>query len=317
MDRLAAMGAYARVVEHRSFTKAAEAMEVSRASLTRQVQFLEEMLGVTLLERTTRALALTPEGEAYYEGVVRFLSGLRQLETGARQTLRHLSGRVRVEVPPGIASALLMPALPSFCEVYPDVEVELLVRNRSVDLIAEGIDCALRIGTIMEQQLVARQLGQFRLRTCAAPAHLASVGLPESPAALRAGYGLIGLASSQSTRIFPWTFERDGQRVEISTPWRLIVSDARAAVEAAVAGLGVVQLPDYLVNPAIARGSLVEVLPDWRAPKVPIHVVYPPNRFLGTKVRVFIDWAALVLGGSRPEAVLRPASSKGAQAVLA
>lgn len=300
MDRLAAMDAYARIVECQSFTKAAEVLEVSRASLTRQVQSLEELLGVTLLERTTRAVALTAEGAAYYERVVRFLADLRQLETGARQTLRHLNGRVRVEVPPGIASALLMPALPAFCEVYPDLEVELLVRNRNADLIAESIDCSLRIGTIAEQQLVARRLGQFRMRTCATPAHLASVGSPESPTALRAGHGLIGLASSQDMRTFPWAFERDGQRVQISVPWRLIVGDARAAVAAAVAGLGVAQVPDYLVHSAISQGALIEVLPEWCAPEVPIHLVYPPNRFLGAKVRVFIDWAASVLGGPPP-----------------
>jgi DNA-binding transcriptional LysR family regulator len=295
MDKIAAMTAFVKVVEHHGFSRAADALDVSRPSITRQVKALEDELGVALLERTTRRVTLTTQGVTYHARATRFLAALGQLDSGALLHVRQARGVVRVEVPPGLASERLIPAMGRFVQAYPEVNVEWLARHRNADLLAEGIDCSLRVGPVREQHLVARRLGGFGLRTCAAPAYLDHRVAPAHPRDLGASHHLIGLVAAQQTGALPWQFVGDGTRIDIAGPWRLIFSDARAAAEAAMAGGGLAQLPDYLAAPRLAAGTLVEVLRPWRAPATSVHVVYPPNRFLATKVRVFIDWAAEVL----------------------
>jgi DNA-binding transcriptional LysR family regulator len=290
MDRITAMSAFVRVVEAGNFSKAADSLDVPRPTVTRLIQGLESELGVRLLQRTTRSVTVTPEGAAYYERVVRLLAELADIESAAKQSLARPSGRIRVETAVAIGTRVIVPALPRFYAAHPGVEIELGVGNRVADLVAEGIDCAVRPGEITEQSLVARRIGQFRFVACAAPGYLEARGAPASPDDLRAAHEVVGLMPPDGARVLPFQFLKDGQQVDVAPTPRLQITDTNAYLAAGLAGLGVIQAPSFAVRSLIDDGRLVEVLAGWRTPVVPVHVVYPPNRFLTAKVRVFIDW---------------------------
>ena len=182
MDRIAAMTAFVRVVEAGTFTKAADTLNVPNATVTRLIQSLEEDLKIRLLHRTTRSVTVTPEGATYYERIVRLLAELADIESSTKQSVASPSGRVRVETAAGLAALVVVPALGEFYRSYPQVEIELGAGNRQADLVAEGIDCAIRVGEVTDQFLVARRVGEFRFATCATPEFLASHGTPEDPA---------------------------------------------------------------------------------------------------------------------------------------
>lgn len=289
MDRIAAMTAFVRVVEAGTFTKAAETLNLPNASVTRLIQALEDELKVRLLHRTTRSVTVTAEGAAYYERVVRLLAELADIESSAKQSLASPTGRVRVETAAALASMVIIPALGEFYRAYPNVDIELGAGNRQADLVAEGIDCAIRVGEVTEQFLVARRVGEFRLYTCGATALFPPHGLPATPADL-ASFPTIGMTSSQTNRPLPFQFAKDGEVLELSFSHRLVANDTNSYVAAGLAGLGIIQAPTYCVHAAIAEGKLVPLLDEWRTRSIPIHVIYPPNRYLSAKVRVFIDW---------------------------
>lgn len=289
MDRIAAMNAFVRVVEAGTFTRAADTLNLPNATVTRLIQALEEDLQVRLLHRTTRSVTVTPEGANYYERVVRLLSDLADIESSTRLTRGKPSGRVRVESAAAIGTMVIVPALPDFFEKYPDVEVEVGVGNWRTDLVAEGVDCVIRAGDVDEQSIVARRIGGFHFTTCATPAFLKAHGLPGTPEDL-ARLPTVGMVSARTGRALPFLF-RDGEK---ETPMmlnhRLSLKDTNAYVSAALAGLGIVQAPHYAVHGAIERRELEPVLSKWTTPTIPVHVLYPPNRYLSAKVRVFIDW---------------------------
>ncbi|HSW16291.1 MAG TPA: LysR family transcriptional regulator [Ramlibacter sp.] len=289
MDRIAAMTAFVRVVEAGSFTKAADTLAVQNATVTRLIQSLEEDLKVRLLHRTTRSVTVTAEGASYYERVVRLLAELADIEATARQSLASPSGRVRIDVATGLSATVLVPALVDFYREYPNVEIEIGVGNRFADLVAEGIDCAIRVGEVTEQFLVARRIGEFRFHTCATPEFIAQHGTPATPDDLRR-MPTVGMTSSRDGRAFPFWFARDDDEHELALAHRLVVNDTNAYVAAGLAGHGVIQAPSYAVHPGLASGRLVAVLQTWRSNTVPVSLIYPPNRYLSAKVRVFIDW---------------------------
>jgi len=299
MDRIAAMNVFVRVVEAGNFSKAADSLDLPRPTVTRLIQALESELKVRLLHRTTRSVTVTPEGAAYYERVVRLLADLADIEASAMQSLAKPSGRIRVDIAAALGTIVIVPALPSFYEQYPDVELELRIGNRVADLIGEGVDCALRVGEVGEQSLIARRIGEFRFDTCATPQYLATHGTPRVPDDLRHGHVLVGIAAPDTGRSLPFSFVRDGSQVDIASHPRLAVSDTNAYLAAGLAGLGLIQAPAFAMQSARERGELVSVLEDWCSLRFPVHVVYPPNRFLSAKVRVFIDWAVALLQGNR------------------
>ncbi|MDB5859952.1 MAG: LysR family transcriptional regulator [Ramlibacter sp.] len=289
MDRIAAMTAFVRVVEAGTFTRAADTLDLPNATVTRLIQGLEEELKVRLLHRTTRSVTVTPEGATYYERVVRLLADLSDIESSARQSLASPSGRVRVETAAALGTMVILPALGEFYRAYPKVEIELNAGNRYADLVAEGIDCAIRVGAVTEQFLVARRVGEFQFHTCATPALLASCGRPAAPEGLHE-FPTVGLASARAGRSLPFRFLKDGQVQELVLQHRLVVNDTNSLAAAGTAGLGIVQAPTYAVHAALADRRLVAVLEEWHTNTIPVHVVYPPNRYLSAKVRVFIDW---------------------------
>jgi DNA-binding transcriptional LysR family regulator len=290
MDRIAAMNAFVRVVEAGTFTKAADTLDLPNATVTRLIQGLEQDLKVRLLHRTTRSVTVTPEGASYYERIVRLLADLADIESSTRLSQGKPSGKVRVEMPAAIGTMVVVPALPEFYRDYPDVEIELGVGNRLIDVVAEGIDCAIRAGEISEQLMVARRIGGFQFTTCATPAFLKAHGTPTTLEAL-GECPTIGMVSSRSGRALPFRFSDGKSETEVATRHMLVVNDTNSYLAAGLAGLGIIQAPTYAVHEAIKAGQLVALLEDWRTPTIPIHVLYAPNRYLSAKVRVFIDWA--------------------------
>ncbi|MBZ8139289.1 LysR family transcriptional regulator [Rubrivivax gelatinosus] len=293
MDKLSAMQAFTRVVEAGTFTKAADSMGLPKAAVTRLIQGLEEQLRTKLLNRTTRRVTVTPDGAAYYERVSRLLNDLDELEgslTHARVTPK---GRIRVDVSSSVARLLLIPALPQFHEQYPDIQIDLGVSDRPVDLVGDKIDCVLRAGEITDPSLVARRVGSWRFVCAASPDYIRRHGLPRHPRELESGeHKVVSYFSSQTGRHFPFDFNRDGERIEIQGRYRLSVNDGNAFLTAAINGLGIVQIPYFTLRPHMDSGELVPLLCDWDTDALPMYVVYPPNRHLSTKLRVFVDWVA-------------------------
>lgn len=293
MDRIAAMNAFVRVVEAGTFTKAADTLDLPNATVTRLIQGLEQDLKVRLLHRTTRSLTVTPEGATYYERVTRLLADLADIESTTSQSQARPSGKVRVETASAIGSSILLPSLGEFRAAYPDVEIELGVGTKHTDLVAEGIDCAIRAGEVNEQMMVARQIGSFQFTTCAAPELLRVHPAPRTPDELT-GLPTVGLLTARGGRPLPFRYSSADGDAELALNHAMVVNDANVYLAAGLAGLGVVQAPSYAVHEAVKSGRLVRLLEDWHTPATPLHVIYPPNRYLSAKVRVFIDWVVTV-----------------------
>jgi DNA-binding transcriptional LysR family regulator len=289
MDRIAAMNAFVRVVEAGTFTKAADTLDLPNATVTRLIQGLEQELKVRLLHRTTRSVTVTPEGATYYERVVRLLADLSDIESSTRLSQGKPSGRVRVETAAAIGAKVIVPALAEFYRDFPDVDVDLGVGNRRSDLVAEGIDCAIRAGEISEQMIVARRIGAFQFTTCATPGFLQAHGVPGTLNELQQR-PTIGMTSARTSRALPFRFLDGTTESEVALSHKLVVNDTNAYLAAGLAGLGIIQAPSYVVHDHVKAGRLTAVLEDWRTPSVPVHVLYAPNRYLSAKVRVFIDW---------------------------
>jgi DNA-binding transcriptional LysR family regulator len=296
MDRIVQMRAFARVVETGSFTKAADSMDLPKASLTRLVQALEARLRVQLLTRTTRKVTVTQDGAAYYERTVALLNELEAIDQGMLHDQSKPRGRLRVDVTTLTGSRVLIPALGDFHARYPDIQIALGVSDRAIDLLVDNVDFVLRVGPVQDAGLVARRVGQIQFCTCASPAYLAAHGTPQAPGDLdREPHQAVGYFSSRTGRVFPFVFHRGGERLEIEGRRRLDVNDSNAYVAAGLAGLGVVQLAKYAVKEQLDRGELVPLFPEWHHNAVPVYLVYSPNRFVSARMRVFIEWVVETL----------------------
>jgi DNA-binding transcriptional LysR family regulator len=296
MDQIQSMRTFTRVVEAGSFTKAAESLDVPKGTVTKQIQALETRLRVRLLNRTTRRVTVTPDGAAYYERTLRLLSDLDDIEASMSNAQARPSGRLRVDIGASVARLLVIPALQGFFERYPDIQLDLGVSDRPVDLIADNVDCVIRGGELTEQSLVARRIGNIDFVTVASPAYLARHGTPAHPGELEQNHTMVSFFSSRTGRQYSHYFERGGEVHEIAGRYQLAVNESNALSEAALAGLGIVGLTRFDVKPHIESGALVQILPDWKRRTLPFYVVYPPNRHLSAKVRAFVDWAAELFG---------------------
>lgn len=298
MDRLSAMQAFVRVVEAGTFTKAADSLELPKATVTRLIQTLETHLRTKLLNRTTRRVTVTPDGAAYYERALRLLTELDELEGAMSSARAKPQGRIRVDVPSALGMHVLLPAMTDFHERYPDIQIDLGVSDRPVDLLGDNVDCVIRGGEILDQGLVARRIGELNFVSCAAPAYIARHGQPRHPLELASdAHRVVHYFSARTGRILPLDFRKGAEHHEVaSNNYVVSVNDSNAYVNAGVAGLGVIQSPSFMVQQLIGQGLLEPVLADWASNPVPVHVVYPPNRHLSTKVRVFVDWVAELFG---------------------
>jgi LysR family transcriptional regulator, regulator for bpeEF and oprC len=291
MNKLQAMEVFVQVVDAGSFTRAAELMQMPKATVSTLVQALETSLSAKLLYRTTRQVTVTTDGAAYYERCLRILSDVRDAEESLSRTRLSPSGRLRVDVPTGLASEIIVPSLPAFFDRYPDIMLELGSSDRPVDLVEEGVDCAVRGGALADTSLIARRVGVIHFLTAAAPSYLARHGVPQHPHDLER-HRCVNYFSAKTGRIFDWDFNRGDERIEVPMRGVIALNDSNAYVEAGLAGLGIIQMTDYLVERHVDSGRMVQVLPDWLSDPLPIHVVYPQNRHLSAKVRVFVEWIA-------------------------
>lgn len=291
MNKLQAMEVFVQVVDAGGFTRAAENMKLPKATVSTLIQSLETSLAVKLLHRTTRHVSVTADGAAYYERCLRILSDVREAEESLSRTRLSPSGRLRVDAPTGLASEIIVPALPRFFELYPDIQLELGCSDRPVDLVEEGVDCAIRGGALGDSSLIARRVGILHFVTGAAPAYLARYGRPSHPNELLK-HRCVNYFSSRTGKIFDWDFTRDGERVQVVLPGHIALNDSNAYVQAGVAGLGIVQVVNFMMEPMIADGLFESILDDWTSDPLPVHVVYPQNRHLSAKVRVFVEWVA-------------------------
>jgi LysR family transcriptional regulator for bpeEF and oprC len=266
-------------------------MKLPKATVSTLIQSLETSLAVKLLHRTTRHVSVTADGAAYYERCLRILSDVREAEESLSRTRLSPSGRLRVDAPTGLASEIIVPALPRFFELYPDIQLELGCSDRPVDLVEEGVDCAIRGGALGDSSLIARRVGILHFVTGAAPAYLARYGRPSHPNELLK-HRCVNYFSSRTGKIFDWDFTRDGERVQVVLPGHIALNDSNAYVQAGVAGLGIVQVVNFMMEPMIADGLFESILDDWTSDPLPVHVVYPQNRHLSAKVRVFVEWVA-------------------------
>lgn len=298
MDQLLAIRVFGRVVEAGTFTRAAESLQMPKATVTKLVQALEAHLRVKLLQRTTRRVAVTPDGAAYYEQTRRLLGELEELDATLQAAQASPRGRLRVETGAAVASGILLPALPDFRARWPELHVELGATDRNVDLIGENVDCAIR-GSADDPSLIGRRIGLLSYTTCASPEYFARHGLPLHPRELAERHLVVGSVSSRTGRAAPLLFDRDGEQWTVEGRGPVTVNEANAHLAAALAGLGIVQTLDFIVRPHIERGALVPVLTGWPRARQPVHLVYPPSRHLSTRLRVFIDWAAALFAGLR------------------
>jgi LysR family transcriptional regulator, regulator for bpeEF and oprC len=291
MDRLQAMQVFTRVVESNSFSRAADTLDMPRASVTTIIQNLEAFLGVRLLQRTTRRLNLTPDGAAYYERCVRILQDIEETEQSFHEGARNPRGKLRVDMPGSIGRLIVLPQLCEFRTRYPDIELMVGLGDKPVDLIQEGVDAVIRVGTLQDSSLVARRVGVFQGVTCASPTYLEQHGEPTTLDELENHYA-VNYFSSRTGRIIDWDFLVDGKPVEVKMKGVVAVNDADAYLNCGIEGFGMIQPARFMALPYLRSGQLKEVLPQWKTQPMPISVVYPHNRHLSPKVRVFVDWVA-------------------------
>jgi LysR family transcriptional regulator for bpeEF and oprC len=290
MNQLLAIRAFARVVEAGSFTRAADSLDMPNASLSKLVQELEAHLGVRLLQRTTRRVTVTPDGQAYYEKTGLILRNLEDVDTSFNIARSKPRGQLRIDVGGSTARDVLIPALPDFLARYPDIRIDLGVSDRSVDMVSDNVDCVIRGGLLDNSSLIARAIGQAGMVTCATPEYLKQYGVPAYPDELKNGHRLVAYVLAQSGRAIPFRFFRDGEKTEIKIEHRVGVNESNGHMAAGLAGLGIIQTFAYAAGPSLRDGALVEILKPWRPQPYPFHVVYPQNRHLSHRLRVFIDW---------------------------
>lgn len=307
MDRIDHLRIFLRIAHCGSFTQASVQLGIPRASVSLALQQLEARVGVQLLHRTTRRVRLTPDGEALLKRADTLVAGMDELEQQFRAPQAATAGKLRIDVPSRIARRFIAPALPHFFAAHPGLELELGSSDRRVDLLQEGVDCALRVGTLPDSSLVARPLGQFELINCASPAYLARHGTPLAPTELRGGgHEEVHYTQPGSTRNAPWEWMARGKVHSLSLPGRAAANNAETYIACALAGLGLIQIPIFDVREHLAAGELVQVMPQACAPAMPVHLVYPQRRHLARRVQLFADWLQHLLA---PHLTQRPPSS--------
>ena len=289
-----AMRLFTRIVERRSFSAAAGDLGLPRSTVTEAMKQMEARLGVRLLARTTRHVAPTPDGEAYYHRCQRILADIEEAE-GALSGAR-LRGVLRLDVHGTLARHFVVPHLPAFLDRHPGLGLHLGEGDRLVDLVREGVDCVVRAGEPQDSGMVVRRLGLLPEATCASPAYLARAGTPATPGNLD-GHQMVGFVSSGTGEVMPLEFTTKGKIRPVRLPCRVTVTGADMSAAMARLGLGLIQAPRYRLEEDLASGALVEVLADHPPPPLPVSVLYPHSRQLSPRVRAFVDWLAEVFAG--------------------
>ncbi|NRR32686.1 LysR family transcriptional regulator [Oxalobacteraceae bacterium] len=295
MDQFKAMQIFKAVADCKSFTQAAILLDLPKPSVSNAVQAIEQQLGVRLLQRTTRKVSLTEEGSIYLERCTALLNELDDVNALFLRDGRQPGGTLRVELPERLAQRVVIPALPAFLSAYPDIQLRLTSSDRYADLVGEGIDCAVRAGTLRDSSLIARRLGHMTQINTGSRAYLDRYGRPRTLDDLKQHFA-VNFFSSQTGRDLDWEYlAPDGSVRTLGMRSMVSVSGSSAYVESCLAGMGLIQSPALDLAPQLASGELEEVLPDWRPAPLPLSIVYSHNRHLSARVRVFVDWLSDVL----------------------
>jgi DNA-binding transcriptional LysR family regulator len=302
MDQLSAMRAFIRVVETGNFTRAADTLAMPKATVTNLIQGLEAHLHTKLLNRTTRRVMVTTDGALYYERAAQIVSEIAELDGSLTNSQGLPNGRLRVEMAGAFADWIVVPALCDFYQKYPDIRIDLGVGDRTVDYLAENVDCALRAGTPADQSLIARRVSEVELITCASPLYIEKYGMPSRPEDLENDHYSVSYFRAQTNRTLPFEFRKDNEELEINPRYLVSVNESRTFVTAATRGLGIAQLPRFMIRNELESGELIQVLPEWNREPLGLYIVYPPNRHLSNKVRVFVDWMVKLLTDAKLDA---------------
>lgn len=294
LDRIELFRVFARVVECSSFTRAAGTLGIPRSSVSAAIQELEGRVGTQLLHRTTRKVAPTREGMAFYERSQRLIAEMEETENLFRQSADLPSGRLRIDVPGRIGRLIIAPALPDFLERFPGIDIELGVSDRAVKLSEDSFDCVLRVGPPGDSGLSSRPIGELPLLNVASPAYLARHGTPLAPRELVAHWA-VNYASPSSGRVEDWEWVEDRVLHSLPLRGRVTVNSAEAYIACSLAGLGLIQIPAYDVKSHLAAGELVEVMPQHRAAPMPMTLLYPQRRPMPRRLQVFTDWLEALL----------------------
>lgn len=294
LDRIDLFRIFARVVECSSFTRAADTLGVPRSSVSAAIQELEGRVGARLLHRTTRKVSATQDGAALYERCLRVIADVEDAENLFRQTAAQPSGRLRVDVPGRIGRLIIAPALPDFFELYPQIDIDFGVTDRSVNLVEDSVDCVLRVGPLNDSALIARPIGKLPLINVASPDYLRNHGTPCTPNDLGSHWA-VNYASPSSGRVEDWEWIENGMLSTMSLRGRVTVNSAEAYIACCLAGLGLIQIPVYDVRIHLEAGELIEVMPDHRAEPMPMTLLYPHRQHLSRRLQVFTNWLETLL----------------------
>ncbi|PPT77563.1 LysR family transcriptional regulator [Xanthomonas arboricola pv. populi] len=293
MDRLTSLAVFVKAVDMGSFSAAGTALQMSSQLVGRHVQGLESRLGVRLLTRTTRRQSLTDFGRAFYERARIILAEVDAAENLAAETQATPIGKLRVNAPVSFGMRTLAARLPDYMKLHPQVNVELTLSNRAVDLIDEGYDAVFRVGSLSDSGLIARQLAPYRLVLCASPAYLTAHAPLTSPWDLRE-HDCLGFSHTELRT--HWSFDGPDGRVTVPVSSRLMVDHGEPLLCAALAGIGILLQPLELVRDGLEDGRLVELLPDYKVPPRPLHLLYAPDRRVTPKLRSFLNFAVDAFG---------------------
>ncbi len=294
MRTIEGLQVFVRVAELNSFTQAAAQLGLPKARVSTVVQQLESELGTRLLHRTTRRVQLTQDGQAFYERCKDVLADMDELQAMFQHGVQSLRGRLRVDMPTLIARNQLIPRLPEFLAEHPQIDIELSSTDRRVDLVREGFDCVLRVGTLVDSGLVARPLGELRQINCASPAYLQQHGTPHTLDDL-AAHRLVHYVPTLGAKPSGWEYQDQGRTRTVAMAGALTVNSTEAYQTACIAGLGLIQAPAAGLQSLIEQGLLVEVMPEHRAPSLPMSLLYANRRNLPKRVQVFMAWVAQAL----------------------
>ncbi|WP_332304774.1 LysR family transcriptional regulator [Rhizobium sp. GR12] len=294
MDRIDLFRTFTRVVECASFTRAADTLGLPRSSVSAAVIELEARVGARLLHRTTRKVSPTQDGAAFYERCLRLIDDVDETEGLFRQTSVGPTGKLRIDVPGRIGRLIIAPALPEFLDRHPQLDIELRVTDRAVNLVEDSIDCVLRVGPLSDSGLIARRIGDLPLINVASPGYLAQYGTPATPHDL-GNHLAINYASPSTGRVEEWEWIEDGEVRKLPMRGRVTVNSAEAYIACCIASLGLIQIPAYDIKHHLEADELVEVMPGHRAESMPMTLLYPHRQHLSRRLQVFADWLEQLL----------------------
>jgi len=297
MDTLDQYRVFVQIAEMGSFIKAARALDLPKASVSAAIQRLEAALGTRLFHRTTREVQLTSDGTQLLERIRPLLADVEEVSQLFQARQRQVAGRLNVDVPSRVARRLIAPALPHLLRRYPRLQLALGSTDRKIDLVREGVDCAIRVGSLHDSSLVVRTFGRLALINCASPAYLREFGTPATPDDLRHGHWSVGYAAPATHREAPWEYQtpEGGRLIAVPVPSRVIVNNAESYIACCQAGLGLIQVPRFDVQHLLNSGELVAVMPEFQAEPMTISALYPHRRQRSRRLSVFVDWLAALI----------------------